>query len=363
MNARTKGIAVSLLLMLHGGLASGDMLVVKKLRYRGIRVVGVQKAQVVFQVGARKLTKPLVDVTAISIDGKKDFNDAEELQATGKIDEAVAAYDSAIKAESGWMEKLIKYRRLAALNRSDKIDRAAREWLTVVDGSEVAADALKIRPRKFAPKGAPANGRAIALLEARLKRIKDNAEYQAAVRNLLLDLYQWEGRRERAAELAGKIAGDGQAKVSPAKNTVRSPGPVAGRRLPALGILIEQGKAEQVLQEVKANLRGGRYKTEELAAAILLAGRAEQQLASHAKGMERRKLLIAAGLDYMRVATFFATAAQAPEALLGAGQVNAALGNALAASNAFEMVIQRYADSGAAKKAAAALKELKEKPK
>jgi len=363
MNAQIKRIAISLLLTLPSASASGDTITVKKLPYRGVRIFDVQKARIVFQVGRRKLAKPLADVTEISIDGKEDFNGAEELLAAGKADEAVAAYDRAIKAESGWMVKLIRYRRLAALNRSGKIDRATEEWLKLVDASEAAPEALKIRPIRFAPRGSPANNSAIALLEAKLKRIKADAAYLAAVRNLLLELYERQGRGERAAELAGKIAADGQGKIEPVKNTTGSPGPGAGQRLPALRILVEQGKARQVLQELKANLRGGRYRTEDLAAALLLAGRAEQRLASGARGMERRKLLIAAGLDYMRVATFFATSPQAPDALLAAGEVNEALGNIQAAGNAFEMVIQRYAGSGAAKKAASALKELKGKTK
>ena len=67
-------------------------------------------------------------------------------------------------------------------------------------------------------------------------------------------------------------------------------------------------------------------------------------------------MLLEAGLCFMRVAACFDPATpEVPEALFRAGEVCTALGNKIAAQNAYRMLISRHEDSPWAQKARAAV--------
>ncbi len=353
-------VAITTLMITACVAARADTVQVGRLSYRGVQVRNAREGKVFFLIGrSRLLSKPLHAVTFLSIDGQGELNAAEELLMAGKAVEAVAAYDRALQSGVGWRAKLIRCRRLVGLGRTGMIYRATQEWLAVADESGAAPETLKLRPGAFAPKGSRQNADAIALLTAKRKRLRNSRTYLAAVDELLLDLYKHEGRSQAATKLAEEIAG--RLDHGAAAPTRPANWPVS--RLKALEVLIEQGKAEQALLDIQLDLNSGRYDREQLPAAMLLAGRAQRQLADTTAGLERRRRLIGAGLDFMRVATFLPASAQASQALLAAGEVNAALGNAWAAGNAYQMVIRRYKGSEAAKKAHAALEKLKKKEK
>ena len=346
---------------LLAGSARADTIRIGKLPYPGVRIEGLEGQDVLFAVaGGRTLRKPLEEVAAIAVTGKDDLNKAEELLEANKPGEAVAAYDRAIQGESGWLERLIRFRRLAALGKSTNVDRAVEEWLNLLAEPGPTAFLLKLRPGVFGPKGSPQNAGAISLLEARKDAFKDNKAVSGAIDDLLLALYQQEGKTEEAASLAGRIAAH-SGPVAPVAGTGPAPAvdKAAGTQLRALEVLIGQGKAEEVLKEIQANLAANRYSVDDQPRALWISGKARRKLAEAATGIDQRKRLIEAGLDFMRVVAFFASSPEAPEALLAAGQVNAELGNPWAATNALEGVVQRYPDSDAAKTAATELEKRK----
>jgi tetratricopeptide (TPR) repeat protein len=335
--------------------AHADIVRVGRVPYTNVRIVNAAKGKLTFQFATgRRISKSVSDVTHLSIDGRPHFNRAEEFLVKNEITEAIAAYDEAMKGASDWYERLVRYRRLAALDRNELISRATEEWLFAASESQGAPEVLKLRPRHFPPKGSSANADAIALLEAKVRRGDGDTPYAATVNALLLELYQHEGRLEAAAKLAQLIASG-----AVASTTRPSPHELAVAQFNAMKVLIDQGESEQVLKSILGKLERDEYPPEQLPGALLLAGEARWRLALEADEPQRRKLLIRAGLDFMRVATFFAGYPQASEALLGAGRVNAELGNRWAASNAYRAVIKRYPDSEAVEKARDALKAMK----
>ncbi len=85
------------------------------------------------------------------------------------------------------------------------------------------------------------------------------------------------------------------------------------------------------------------------------------ELKAPAMGQEKQKLLLEAGLNFMRVYTFFKASEIANEALYEAAVVNVELGNKPAARAAFKMVIERSAGSAIGKKAVEGLESLDKK--
>jgi TolA-binding protein len=69
-------------------------------------------------------------------------------------------------------------------------------------------------------------------------------------------------------------------------------------------------------------------------------------------GEQGEALFKRAGLNLMRVVSYYPDSPEAPTALLLAGQINEKLGNANAARRAYEKVTTTYRDSDSAKKAA-----------
>ena len=341
-----KTIAIAILMITTCLVGRADTVQLGKLRYPNVQVVDASDGKITFMANRQRIVKPAVQVSSVAVDGKGWLNRAEQLIWQGKAAEAVEQYDTAARMETGWLERLIRYRRLAAMDKASMVDRAVEEWLIIVDESQAVSETLELRPGNFAPKGSQQNATAIALLEIKAERVSNEA-YVAAINDLLLTFYQHEGRKAKAASLAARITNSAESNAH--STAERFGSDREATRLEAMEILIDEGSAGQVLKDIKSNLHRGLYRGGLFPRALLLAGKAQKQLAEKANGLNRRKLLIAAGLDFMRVATFFPASDYAPEALLAAGKVNAALGNPWAAANAYKRVIKRYGDSRHAK--------------
>lgn len=343
--------AIVMLLLCQAAQADGVR--IKKLMYSDVQVVDFANGELHFRgLGNNRIVKPIAEVTLVSIDGRPALNKAELLLADGKAADAAAAYNKATEATTGWLAELVQCRRLVALDRAGQIDKAAEQWL-LLSGRDDGAWALKLRPTNLAPKGSGQNRSAIALLVQRRKQVAHKHSDATAIDALLMDLYQRQGRTSDAAAVAARIADLTQTAPATATRPAQT-----SEQLKAMAVLASQGQPGEVLGVIKANLRNDAYTAKQLPMAILLAGRAQQLLAEAADPPSRRKLLIAAGLDFMRVATFYPGSQQAPEAMLRAGQVNAALGNRWAAGNAWRLVIKKHPASQAAAEAAKTIEQI-----
>jgi len=354
---KMRRIAAILLILGAAGAVRGDVIRAKGIRHGSATITDAKDAHVHFTSNRAPFVVPVAQVQVIAMEGNDKFNRAEELLRDKSFAKAVAAYDSALKGASGWKERLIRYRRLTALDQAEQIDRAAAEWVWIVDGCADKTTALKLRPARLGKKGSKENARAIALLEEKLAKVADKG-YEAGIKGLLLDLYQREGNEEKAAKLAAELLG------TPAtRPDVSGNGPP-----PAVGDLDQQlkGAAVILLRDPAAALAGieenlDRYSPAQLSRALLLAGKAQVALAEKAEGEPKTRLLLKGGLNFMRVWTYYPGAPEAPEALYLAGKVNASLPspNLAAARAAYQRVRTMYRKSPFAQKAQDALAALK----
>ncbi len=339
------------------GLASAraDELVIKRSPpYAGVSILEAKDGMITFRLSTGgTVTKSVADIQSVALKDHEDLATAEKALADNKLEPAVKAYGTAlgkVKADT-WTARLIRYRRLAAMEQGKMIERAVPEWLAMVDESAGKAEVLALRPKNLPARGAKENAAAITALEGYLPKAKDAT--LAAVKQALLDLYTMEGQSAKAAAIAGEIA---SAPVS--GDTPKNGGEVLEGQIKAADALLQNGDPAKAVSTLQGNI--DRYSGAELASAMLVLGKAQLALAEKAKDdAAKRPLLLDAGLNLMRVYTYYASLSEAGEALYYAGKVNEALGNNVAARTAYTRVTDRYGKSEAASKAQAALAALK----
>jgi len=258
---------------------------------------------------------------------------------------AIRAYEAAAGLKvSAHVKTIIDYRLLSALDRAGWIDQAASKWLRLVDREEAASGAVACRPKTLADKGDPRNAKAINILGTRLRGMKDK-KYRNATLDLLVRLLSVEGRSDEIARWLPKEAASDDPKL---------------KLLRGVAFLNkkEYAPAAKAVNDVLHQL--GR---DSLSEALSVRAKALLgQAAAVTDKKTKQELMLEAGLDFMRVATFFRGTPQAGESLFLAGQIMASLPerpNKAAAIKAYEAVERDYAGTPIGQKASVALKTLK----
>jgi tetratricopeptide (TPR) repeat protein len=368
-----KTLAILGLATIACGAAVADQVGIKNFPYPNVQVVDVANCRITYEMAGNTLDKPIRDLTSINIDGLRDFNAAEDLMKAGKAAEAVVAYDKADKAETlkPWHKRLIRYRRLPALDAAKMTGRAVVDWLAIADENALARPAVMLAPVNLAAKGSPQNAQAMKLLEGRLKDAKDPT-FISKLKQMLTDLYSAEGLEAKLAALNGAggttatepaggtgTGGTGEPATPTAGVGVVPSSAAMAEQLQSVANLIKAGQFEAAADSVKAKMRF--YSVADLPNALMLRGRA--LLAAYDKSATKDpQMLLDAGLCFIRVASCCADQAPAlaPEATFLAGQACQRLGNYTGAGNAYQRVSEdfgeKYPDWG--KKATAALQAL-----
>jgi tetratricopeptide (TPR) repeat protein len=364
-----KTLAIVGLTIIACGAAMADQVSIKNLPYPNVQVVDVGNCRITYEMAGKTWDKPIRELTAINLDGARDLNAAEDLMKAGKAPDAVAMYDKADKADTlkPWHKRLIRYRRLPALDAAKMFGRAVADWLAIVDENALASPAVKMAPVNLAAKGSPENAQAIKLLEGRLKDAKD-AGFVLKLKEMLTNLYSAEGLEAKLAALNGAggtaatepVAGTGTGTtVEPATPAVGAPpsGAAMGEQLQSVANQIKAGQYEAAAAAVKAKMRY--YSAADLPTALMHRGRALMGAYEKTKDPQ---MLLDAGLCFMRVASCCGDQAPAlvPEAMYLAGQACQRLGNAAGASSVYQRIVEDYKDRPGdwAKKAEAALQAL-----
>jgi len=352
-------------LLAVGAMARPDSVTVKKLPYSNVSIIEVREGKIAFRLASGlKVVKPLSEVTFVEIGRQGAFAEAEGLVQKGKHRQAVSHYETARREHrNGWESRLVQYRYLSALDKAGMIGQAVTEWFSLAEQDKFCAETLKMRPQVRAAKGSAENIRAVALLEGKLKNAKHPA-YVEEIRQLLLKLYSREGLTDKAKALAkGLVKSVTEPRAEPGKpvrrgRTIRS-GKIS-TLLGAVNVFLKQSDGASALQTLDDNIH--RFDTGALAEALLMRGQARMMLAEQAADPdESRKLLLRAGLDFMRVVAHYPDSIDAGEALYRAGRVNVLLPepNYAAARKAYQQVVSTYGETAAAAKARQALRRLK----
>jgi len=348
------------LLAAAGGAARADQLTINKMLYSNVKVVDTENCRISYQLQGRGYEKPVGQVTYMNLMGRTALNQAEDLVKAGKPADAIVLYDRAFTGgEEGWLKRLIRHRRLRALDAARMTGRAVEDWLAIVDENSASRASIELAPAGLGKRRSAGNTKAIKLLEGRLK--DKNIALLGRIKRLLRDLYTVEGASEKIALLDGMGGADNGGKNGNGTGgtPMVAPSPVSVGGAPLSGQLreaqdqINAGQYAAAADSIKARLR--RYPAGDLPAALLLRGKA--LLLMYEKGSRReRKTLLEAGLCFMRIAACVdLSEEQVPEATFLAAKVCEHLGNKVAAANTYRMLVNRHPGSEWARKAQAAL--------
>jgi len=333
---------------LAGSVALGDSLTVNNIPYSNVRITDVAGLKVSYVMSGSIRQKSLTDVSFVVVSSNRDFNKAEDAFKKGKAAEAVAAYNDAEKnaGTNRWIKRLINYRRMQAAAAAKMPGQAIVDWLAIVDETGASRSAIALGPNAVAAKGSSENAKAIAMLEKRIGG-KEDPIFRAKVRDLLLNLYQTEGLKDKALMLSGS---------APVSETPGTSARLAAPGTGASGMNVSVGQSARQLQEAASQFKLGnydaavadieaklnRFSSADLPGALLLHGKALQMSYKKAGSKDIAKLK-RAGLSFMRAAACFdPTTPEAPEALYYGAMVSRELGNGVAAANALRLLVNRY---------------------
>jgi len=324
-----------------------DITVVKTPPYNSSKVTGVDGLKLVFTTSTgSRISKELAEVELILITDQDQFNRAEKAyRDDGDYAEAVKSYTTALNQAGAneTLKKLVVLRRLRALSRVGPVDQATRDWISVLSANGTAAASLA--PQRMGAKGSAANANAIKALEAAAEKEKSKAAELAAIHQVLLKLYEIEGQKEKIDKL--NSAGVTQKDVT-SLNTAD-----IATALRDAENQLRSNKPKEAYETIRRRINA--FPASDLDRALMISARAQQAMAEAAEGEESKKLLAAAGLDYMRVAYFFGGSDDAGRALLLAGHCCRDLGNKAAARTTYKLVLEYYEGTEEARQAQTAL--------
>ncbi len=356
MNLRKNLLAICVLIAgpVSAGLADGWI------DDRGLPAEGTVTAYAKFTVtlqlvSGRNVQRHISNIRTLEITDNEALAEAEKLRGKKKFKEALKKYKTAeYGAEKLWMKKLIRVRAYQTMCDAAFIDKAVKEWMSMVEksGRSDKAAALKMAPTKFGPKGAVENKKAIQLLDRNVARLMPKKEKDkdclTGMLTLMLKLQDVQGDAAGAAkttqmidQLEGKtdtvrpdVPDDRRVPVAP---------PTGGASLLVLSHKLKAGQFDEVIAGT-----GGRIddcEDEQLPATLLLLGKA-QKMKYEQTGRKDRALLAKAGLNLMLIFAEFPSSSEAPEALYLAAKVNEQLGDKTAAARAMMELVTNYGNGG-----------------
>lgn len=298
----------------------------------------------------RQLERPIGRVQKIALADHPEFTQAETLRSEKKYDQALAAYDKALRrARADWLKQLIQDRKYMTLQDSGQFDKALKRWLEMMDESDRSQAVQALEPKTLGPAGSKTNARAIDLLDRKVKSLSSNTTKN---RDYIVQLLKMKMQIQRADEntkglaetieqidrVTGKTPA-GAAADGSASPVAPQPAAVSDQNtgLLLLESKFKLGKFAEVRKELDANFRS--YRGSARPAALLLLARTQRELA---RTSGDQTLLVEAGLNFMTVFCEYSGSAQATEALYRAAEVNQALNNQAAARAALRELIDQY---------------------
>jgi hypothetical protein len=123
------------LFLLGSGAAYGDELWLGSgAKVTGVRVIGIRGSDVQFRHRGEVRVKALGDVHAIILDGMDDLKAAERSMKDEQFDQAARLFERLRdKVSRDWQREWIDFRWAVALSRTDRIEAAVRQYLTVIE--------------------------------------------------------------------------------------------------------------------------------------------------------------------------------------------------------------------------------------
>lgn len=289
-----------------------------------------------FSDGTKNYSKPISEIRQIKLKSSDAFTKAEDMSAKGDEGaKVVEQYKKASGSMSGaWQKRLLQIRRLMAAGSSGMVGTAVEDWVSLAKASnKYDAAILALVPKTVGMKGSEENKKAIDILKVNAE--SSNANFKKLVTELLVNLLNAEGRTDEALRY---VSGGQPQNPDPGNGGTQTPVVTnAVVSLTAVNTFFTAKKYDDCIAQVKAGLKN--FSDRDLPEALYIL--AECQFIKGTASKDQ-SLLSEAGLNFMRVYTFYDASPRAGEALLKAGIVCSEIGNKKAALSAFSKVMDRF---------------------
>jgi len=180
----------ALAILFLAGLSShahADAVVGGERQWTGAKIQQIQDGRLWFtdQNGARQAVL-LTTVQKLQVDLREELNLAEDLRSRGQGEEAVRAYEAALRTESrSDLADLIRWRLMDLYGRSGQLDRAVEMFVDLIKRPDFQQVAKDWRPANLAAVRPKLRDSAIAILDSSLRQIRTGlaSEYVRQLRD------------------------------------------------------------------------------------------------------------------------------------------------------------------------------------
>lgn len=341
--------AVAALLACPAGLLA-DTVVVGTLPYTNVNVTSIRGDLVAFKALDHEITKPLSQVTKLTIDSEPAFNMAEEAFAAQDWVKATAGYERTVRTtQKPWLKDWCAQRLVESANKSNQFDAAVLALATLAERSPETAARISLTMPKADSTFLP---EAISAVDAAIGSAKRN-ETKEVLLKLLRDLYAARNDVKGATDAAERLV-QVQAAINP--NSPAAQRAAILQRLRALHVALEAKEYDKVIAAVEKDSAGIIDPGDQADALLCLAEAKAGKAGAAADAATWKEVALA----YMRVvANAPAGSPQAADALLRTAAIHSAkLGEKNTAIQIYRQIIDEYKGQEAAKSAEAELTKL-----
>lgn len=294
-----------------GTCALADSVTSGERQWSGAKIQQIQDGKLRFtdQNGAQQAVL-LLTVTRLQVDLREELNRAEDLRGQGKPEEAVKAYEAALRTENrNDLAGVIRWRLMDLCGRNGQLDRAVEMFVDLAKQPDFLMVVKDWRPFNVAGVRPKVRDAAVAMLDEALRQSRMGlaSEYIRQVREFVV------------------AGGAGQAASEPASSTAQAPAEGAAEseqgtwRTRSLR-MIKRGEYSKALESADKALASEVMPREQLEDALFVRGVA---LWNVAKDRNRQ---LQAGWALARVLIEFPGSEYVPECQYCLGLVHAGLG-------------------------------------
>jgi len=352
------GSIVAVAIVLATGPVLADTLVISStgqgagIPNNNVKVLGIDGDEIKFRTSnGNETSRPLSQVTQITLDDEPAFNAAEEAYLAGDFSKAADGYSKTFKATSKeWLKDRSAQRLVEAAGKAGRFDAAVTGFVALVARSPDLAAASK--PQLPDGKSSFLDS-AVKEVETGLNDSKLKNEQRILLLSFLLELQRGRGDNKAAGEAAERLlklsAGDASNPAAAAA--------LADLKINLAALALDEKNYAKALTEIEQNRAIFNESAQQVEALYIIARAQEGQAA----GKADEKTLKDLGLAYMRVAALGKEVPGAPrvaESLAKTASILEQLKEPAQARDLYQQVASAYPTTPAGAEAKAAVERM-----
>jgi TolA-binding protein len=238
-------IAFSMLL-LASAPALADSVTVNNIAYPDVKITSVKGEEIIFSTSlGREITKPIAQVSKISITDEPALNAAEEAYLARDWEKAATGYERTVRTTSkAWLKDWCSVRLLESANKAGRFDAAVKAYVALAEKSPESVKSIEM----VLPKAGSAYiNDALKDLNAGIARAK-NEETKSVLLKLVVDLNALKGDTAAGDKALADLA---QARVAQDPNSPEAQRAQVVLKLKSLRVALSGKKYDEVINTIQ----------------------------------------------------------------------------------------------------------------